>query len=116
MLLGLTRCSPYAWVGVAFLMIGCGRIYHLPGHNEDNFTAPPSVVMHVGQRREVLSNGFNVKDLIPAEVVTDNPAVVAVEMPDKDHAYLHALAVGKARVYYEPTIPENKGFLVTVKP
>jgi hypothetical protein len=95
---------------------GCGRIYHLPGHNEDNINAPPDLTMRVGERREALSNGFNVKDMGPVELFTDNSSVVAVERPDRDDAYLHALAAGKARIHYIPMMPENKGFVVTVKP
>jgi hypothetical protein len=42
--------------------------------------------------------------------------VVAIDAPDKDNAYLVAVSVGTARVYYIPEGPKNKGFAVTVLP
>jgi len=102
-------------VAMAASLAGCGRLYYLPGHNEDNYLAPPDVTMRVGQRRKVLGNGFSVLAMSPVDLRSENPDIVAVEVSDQDDAFIRAVSVGSAHLYYYPMGPENKGFTVTVR-
>jgi hypothetical protein len=78
--------------------------------------SPPDIIMHLGERREVLSNGMNPLDMPPAAsmIRSDDPAIVSVEGPVKNDAYLKANAVGSTRVHYLGNSTEhNRGFQVT---
>jgi hypothetical protein len=73
--------------------------------------------MHVGERRLAIRNGLNFQAVPPPELRSGDPNVVAVEVPDEDHAYLNAMSVGSTRVYYMPPDAKvDKGFKVTVVP
>jgi hypothetical protein len=111
-ILGMKPFAALTVATVSLQLLGCGRIFYLPGHNNDNDAAPPDVTMRVGERRLVLLNGLNPLAMPPAMMRTEDPKVVAVDTPDQDSAYLVAVSVGSARVHYEP--PDGKGFVVHV--
>jgi hypothetical protein len=111
--------SAFAVMCVFLPVVGCGELYYLPGHNEQNAASPPSVTMHVGERRLALRNGLNVLDMPPPDLDlrTDDPHIVSVETPDKSSAYLKAVSLGATRVYYmPPDVKVDRGFKVTVVP
>jgi hypothetical protein len=101
---------------------GCGRTYHLPGHNEHNLKAPPDLTMRVGDRRKAITTGLTVKDMLHARasLTSASPDVVRVEVPSRGTANVVAGSVGSARLRYYPRMdrpdPDNQGFLVTVLP
>lgn len=102
------------WLAYVFLVVvhltgvqGCRHIYKLPGHSEGNLS-PPDIEMEVGERREVLRNGFSL--LVPGPAIeciqSDHPEIVEVTPEDGrgrydwDKAYLHALRPGIATLRY----------------
>lgn len=112
----------------AGVLIGCGRSYHLPGHNEHNLSHPPDVVLRQGSRVLAVSTGLTLLPLVPAIMTSSDPDVVAVDIPfrnNRDTTYLVAKRPGTARLKYGWT-PEyggppehdasNVGFSVTVLP
>ncbi len=107
---------------VTLTLIGCGRHYHLPGHNQSNLNHPPDVTLTVGQRVRAVSTRYVMFVMPPAEMTTSDPAIVAVDMPDQhnlDEAYLVAKSAGKATVKYSSGVDSdkpNEGFEVTVVP
>jgi hypothetical protein len=114
-------CSALVAILYVIGLGGCGRLYYLPGHNEDNYLAPPDVTMRVGERRKVLANGISMLAMTPVDLRSENPGIVAVEVPDQDDAFIRAVSVGSAHLYYFPSYdfpmrPDNKGFTVTVLP
>jgi hypothetical protein len=110
----VTACSALFATLCVLGLGGCGRLYYLPGHNEDNFLAPPDVTMRVGQRRKVLGNGLSPLAMSPVDLRSENPDIVVVEVPDQDDAFIRAVSVGSAHLYYYPMGPDNKGFTVMV--
>ena len=111
-MVGMRPFAALAVVTIFLQLMGCGRIHYLPGHTEENDDAPPDVTMRVGERHVALRNGLNFLAMPRAELRSDNPKIVAVDMPDKESAYLVAVSVGSTRVRYEP--PGGKGFVVHV--
>jgi hypothetical protein len=105
----------------AFLVSGCNRMYHLPGHNEENLRNPPDVTMEVGERRKAISTGLTLFVLVPVWMESSDPEIVKIELPDHDTAYLIARSPGVATVRYPdrydgPDDPPNQGFKVHVIP
>ena len=89
-------------VFLALLAMGCGRFYHLPGHNSRNITHPPPVTMKVGERCKAISTGMTLMMPIPADMTSSDTNVVSVEIPDYYTAYLVAHRTGTATVTYYP--------------
>ncbi len=43
---------------LTWTLVGCNRMYILPGHNEDNLRRPPDVTMRPGERRKAIATGM----------------------------------------------------------
>lgn len=82
---------------LALLVTGCGRFYHLPGHNSHNITHPPPVTMKAGERCKAISSGITLlnvgfrriyEGLPNIDILLMNPAKEPVPT---DPAVLYAL-------------------------
>lgn len=94
---------------LALLVTGCGRFYHLPGHNSHNITHPPPVTMKAGERCKAISSGITLLMPVPAHITSSDTNIVSVEMPNYYTAYLVAHRAGTATVTYYPNWDSLRG-------
>lgn len=109
-------------LGIALILSGCGRFYHLPGHRAANLNHPPNITLYEGDRIRAISTGIVCFVMVFAVMESTDPEIVEVEIPlvrNLDTAYLIAKRPGKATVRYG-YVPDghgpNDGFVVTVLP
>lgn len=101
------------FISVVTLLPSCGTIYHISGHNSSNASSPPDITMLKGEKKRVLTSGFERLGVCaPPDLRMRVEDRGIVDIQDVDWvAYLVAKNTGTTRVQY---LPGSDGFLVHV--
>lgn len=105
----------------ATALVGCKKIYHLPGHHEFNRHSPPPISMKQGESKRILTAGLDwpILSAGPSYTIRSSNTEIVEVTRGNWTVRLKANRPGTTRVHYDAFFdikPQNHGFEVKVLP